>query len=42
MSGPAEDSCPLWLQQHSLEYPGTSTSTVWLLHLDRQFEAALS
>ncbi len=42
MSGPDEDVCPVWLQQHSLEYPGVSTSTVWLLHFDREFEAASS
>ena len=34
MSGPAEDGCPVWLQQLSLEYPGARTSTCRLLPLD--------
>jgi len=40
MSGPAEEGCLVKLQQHSLEYPGASTSTIRLLHFDREFEAA--
>ncbi len=42
MSEPAEGGCPLCLQQHSLECPGASTSTLRQLHLKREFEAASS
>ncbi len=42
MSGPAEDGCSLCLQQHRVEYPGASTTTVQLLHLKSDREAALS
>ncbi len=42
MSGPDEDGCPVWSQQHSLECPGASTSILWLLHFEREFEAASS
>ncbi len=42
MSGPAEGGCPLCLQQHSLERPGASTSTIRQLQLKREFAAASS